>query len=163
MPVKIHGKDYKTVAERINDLQKDHSEYAISTELISDKDNVVIMKATIVTENKTASGYAEEVRGSTTINKTSALENCETSAVGRALAFFGYAGSEIASADEVAAAINNQLPQKASDAQLNYIRTLSGDKLKTVLDAHDLDKLPGISKDKASEIISGLKEAKETK
>ncbi len=55
-----------------------------------------------------STGLAEEVRGSTNINKTSALENCETSAIGRALAFFGLGGTEIASADEVANAITQQ-------------------------------------------------------
>ena len=58
--------------------------------------------------NVISTGVAEEVRGSTNINNTSALENCETSAVGRALAFFGLAGSEIASADEVKNAISQQ-------------------------------------------------------
>jgi len=48
------------------------------------------------------------LRGSTTINKTSAMENCETSAVGRALAFAGFGGSEIASANEVEAALAKQ-------------------------------------------------------
>jgi hypothetical protein len=55
-----------------------------------------------------ATGYAEEERGSSNINTTSALENAETSAVGRALAFLGLAGTEIASADEVANAISQQ-------------------------------------------------------
>jgi hypothetical protein len=72
------------------------------------------MKASIVTleaEGRTfvlATGYAEERRDSTTINKTSALENCETSAIGRALAAYGYAGTEYASADEVAQAVRQQ-------------------------------------------------------
>jgi hypothetical protein len=55
-----------------------------------------------------ATGHAEEKRSASQINQTSALENCESSAVGRALAFAGYGGSEIASADEVQNAIYQQ-------------------------------------------------------
>jgi hypothetical protein len=74
------------------------------------------MKARISAANMViATGYAEEVRTASKINRTSALENCETSAVGRALAFFGLAGSEIASADEVANAIQQQNNQGSSE------------------------------------------------
>ena len=62
-----------------------------------------------------ATGYAEEVRTASKINRTSALENAETSAVGRALAFFGLGGSEIASADEVANAIQQQNNQSSNE------------------------------------------------
>lgn len=107
--VNIHGKAYKTVARRIQDFRDKHPEWSITCKIISAADLVQI-KATIKNEaGKTlATGYAEEERGSTNINKTSALENAETSAVGRALAFLGYGGTEIASADEVANAITQQ-------------------------------------------------------
>jgi hypothetical protein len=109
MPVQIHNKDYFTVAERIAKLRDDHPDYTVETQLISHDDEKVIMKALIMNgDNLIATGYAEEVRGSSNINRTSALENAETSAVGRALAFFGLAGTEIASADEVAGAIKLQ-------------------------------------------------------
>jgi len=113
MPVKIHNKDYYTVAERIAKFREDHPEHTISTELISNT-NYVVMKASISDGTDVIStGFAEEERGSTNINTTSALENAETSAVGRALAFFGLAGTEIASADEVANAISQQAEKKA--------------------------------------------------
>ena len=109
MPVDIRGKSYFTVAERIADFRKDHPDWVIATEPVETTDDRVCFRAVIGTpECHIATGYAEEVRGSTNINKTSALENCETSAVGRALAFAGYAGTEIASADEVANAIRQQ-------------------------------------------------------
>jgi len=110
MPVSIHNKEYFTVAERIDQFRKDHPGDSIVTELIGYEGNNVIVKAVIKdSEGRViATGHAEEVRGSTMINKTSALENAETSAVGRALAFFGLAGTEIASADEVANAISQQ-------------------------------------------------------
>ena len=80
----------------------------ITTEIISNDDVEVIMKATIQVDDQYFTGHALERYGSTMINKTSALENCETSAIGRALAAAGYAGTEYASADEVANAISNQ-------------------------------------------------------
>ena len=110
MPVSIHGKEYKTVAERVNEFHANDYGCSIITEIVSNDGDIVIMKASIVDakDRIVATGFAEEVRGSTNINKTSALENCETSAIGRALANFGYAGTEFASADEVANAIGQQ-------------------------------------------------------
>ena len=114
MPVNIHGKDYLTVAERIDMFRKDHPDYGVHTDLISNAD-LVVVKATITNENgrEIGSGYAEEVRGSTNINKTSAVENCETSAIGRALASCGYGGEQYASANEVSDAITQQSVQEA--------------------------------------------------
>ena len=108
--VAIHGKQYKTVALRVNEFRAAHPVWTIRTSLIEADERIVVMKAEILddTGRLISSGYAEENRTSSQINRTSALENCETSAIGRALAFFGLAGSEIASADEVATAINHQ-------------------------------------------------------
>ena len=108
--VSIHGKVYKTVALRVNEFRESHGqEYGIETDLITNAD-LVIIKAVIKDKGGfvVSTGYAEEVRGSTMINKTSALENCETSAIGRALAGFGFAGEEYASANEVQNAIHQQ-------------------------------------------------------
>ena len=114
MPVKIHGKDYYTVAERIqklNDTYKD--KYSITTELIRCADSIVIMKATLtfhlgVDDVRTFVGHAMEEIGSTMINKTSALENAETSAIGRSLSAASFAGTEYCSADELTNALLNQ-------------------------------------------------------
>ena len=114
--VKIHGKEYKTVALRIEEFRKKHPGHTILTELVEANDTLVIVKATISWEGVViATGYAEEVRTASKINRTSALENAETSAVGRALAFFGLGGSEIASADEVANAIQQQNNQSSNE------------------------------------------------
>lgn len=111
--VNIHGKEYETVASRVQKFRSDKEigiKYSIETELMDANDKTVVMKALIKNmEGKIiATGYAEENRNSSMINKTSALENCETSAIGRALANFGMAGTEYASADEVANAISQQ-------------------------------------------------------
>jgi hypothetical protein len=108
--VNIHGKQYLTVARRTSDFRERHPDYGIHTEILSIDDATVVCRAVITDEagRQISSGIAEESRTSSRINQTSAVENCETSAVGRALAFFGMAGTEIASADEVAGAIAQQ-------------------------------------------------------
>ena len=111
--VEIHGKSYLTVAKRIRDFRDDHPEYSIVTKILSAAELIQI-KASIKdpTGRVIATGLAEEERGRTSILTTSALETCETSAVGRALAIFGYLGSHIASAEEMENALAQQKEQE---------------------------------------------------
>mgnify|MGYP003647684051 FL=1 len=113
--ISIHGKKYHTVAERVNVFRKHFTDWSIDTAILNNDlaeamQSIVVMKAVIRTPTgrTVASGLASEVVGSSSVNKTSALENCETSAIGRALAFFGFAGTEIASANEVEIAKEQQ-------------------------------------------------------
>ena len=109
MPVNIHGKQYATVAERLEKLQEaTGGEYSLESEIVKFDDGIVIVKATLAVNGYTYNGHAYEEIGSSQINSTSALENCETSAWGRALSAYGLAGTEVASADEVANAIHQQ-------------------------------------------------------
>ena len=121
MPVNIRGKEYSTVSERVADFRSNekYQDYSIETEIISCTDTVLI-NATIKNEDGRiiANGHAEEVRGSSNINKTSALENCETSAIGRALAALNFGGEQFASANEVSEAI---IQQNVQDAIARYI------------------------------------------
>ena len=113
MPVNIHGKEYKTVAERLSEVSSDtKGKYSLLTEVIGDVNGTVLIKATLELERGTFVGHAYEREDAGYINKTSHVENCETSAIGRALASAGYAGSEFASADEVANAITQQNEKK---------------------------------------------------
>jgi len=104
--VRIHDKDYKTVALRVKQFRADHPDWSIVTDVVDLNAEGAVIKATVMDERKQvmATGLAEEKRGSSGINKTSALENCETSAVGRALAFLGYCTTDIASQEEIEAA-----------------------------------------------------------
>ena len=108
--VNIRGKEYLTVAYRIKQFRVDHPDWQIHTDIVHMDDDRVVVRAEICDSASVtiATGHAEEKRSSSQINQTSALENCESSAVGRALAFAGYGGSEIASADEVQNAIYQQ-------------------------------------------------------
>ena len=117
MPIEIHGKQYKTVAERVAEFEAMCLTQGVKaryrTEVIHHDDQRVIVKATVGVLDPDggtswiANGHGEEKREGQ-INRTSALENAETSAVGRALAFAGFAGTEIASADELAQALAQQ-------------------------------------------------------
>lgn len=108
--INIRGKEYQTVALRVAKFREAHPTHSLTTSIINMNSDVVIMQAAIADETGTikATGHAEEYRASSQINKTSALENCETSAIGRALAAFGFGGSEFASANEVVNAIHQQ-------------------------------------------------------
>ena len=109
--IEVKGKNYTCVAARISAFRELCPVGAISTEILSLADGVVTMKTTITDENGKilATGMAQEKETSSNINKTSYIENCETSAVGRALGMLGIGSDEqMASAEEVANAINNQ-------------------------------------------------------
>jgi len=108
--INIHGKEYATVAHRVAVLRRNLGAKAkIETEVISIDKDTVVCKATISLNGVVvATGLAEEKRTASRINQTSALENCESSAVGRALAFCGITNDQIASAEEVSAAIEQQ-------------------------------------------------------
>ena len=108
--VNIHGKEYQTVALRVKMMLEEHPEWHFETDLIHTNNGNLIVKAYIKDADGKihSTGHAMETVGSNMINKTSALECAETSAIGRALAFIGYLGSEIASADELANALRLQ-------------------------------------------------------
>lgn len=111
--VDIHGKQYHTVAYRVGKFRETHGlELSLTTEIVARTDEYVVMKAVITNaEGRVlATGHSEEYRADGKINATSALENSETSAIGRALASLGLGGTEFASADEVARAVSGQKP-----------------------------------------------------
>ena len=118
--VDIKGKDYAQVNERIKAFRQLYPNGSIQTDIVALKDGVVTMKATVVDDEHhvLATGYANEKESSSYINKTSFVENCETSAVGRALGFLGIGiDIGIASAEEVQNAAANEAPDiiKARD------------------------------------------------
>ena len=98
--------DYAAVDERLPLFWADCPRGRIHTEIIVDDGTRIIVRAELYADIAdpvaTTTGFAEEVRGSSMVNKTSALENCETSAIGRALANYQYqAGKKRSSLEEV--------------------------------------------------------------
>jgi len=107
--VNIKGKKYSTVNERHKHLLQYFPEARFNEEVIfHDADRVVVKTELYVGDVIYSVGHAEEYRNANFINKTSALENCSSSALGRCLAAFGLSGSEYASAEELVNALNNQ-------------------------------------------------------
>lgn len=117
--IDLKGKDYAMVPERVTAFRKLYPEGFIRTEIISHDGTTVVMQAVAgYYENGSpiilGSGLAQEVKGYGMVNKTSYIENCETSAVGRALGMIGLGinGGGICSAEELANAVTAQKQMK---------------------------------------------------
>jgi hypothetical protein len=123
--VNIRGKEYQTVALRVQKFREAHPDWELSTEIIKADDVVVIMQARIYTDlgKCISTGHAEEFRAAGQINQTSALENAETSAIGRALAAAGWGGTEFASANEVQNAIYQQIKLIEESKNVEELKT----------------------------------------
>ena len=135
----IKGKEYAEVNQRIKAFRMLYPTGTITTQLVSNDNGVCIFKATIGVKDEDgtihllAEGTAYEKEGSTFINKTSYIENCETSAVGRALGFAGFGiDTSIASAEEVQNAQLNQAPKadlkKRVDKKVQKVKEKREDK-----------------------------------
>ena len=110
--IDFKGKGYAQVNERVKAFRMICPNGAITTEIVDLSDGVVTMKSTIIDEDGTilATGYAQEKESASYINKTSFIENCETSAVGRALGFAGIGiDGSMCSADELANALRKKI------------------------------------------------------
>ena len=159
----IKGKGYIEVNQRIKAFRQVYPTGTISTEILSLENGVVMMKTTVLDDNgeTLATGLAYEKESSSFINKTSFIENCETSAIGRALGFCGFGiDSSVASAEEVENAMLNQGNQdkqerNASPKQVALLEKIyQGENLDKLLKYNNLEKLEDISMTKASELIS---------
>jgi hypothetical protein len=87
--------DYEPVATRLARFWAEHPDGRVITDLVHYLADTAVFKAEIwLGDVLVATGWEEEIRGSSNVNKTSHLANAETSAIGRALANLGYAGSD---------------------------------------------------------------------
>jgi hypothetical protein len=115
--IKIQNKSYVLVSDRIIYFNDNYPKGCITTE-VKQEDNKVFAIAKVYPEGlegRYFTGHSQEIEGSSYINKTSAVENCETSAVGRALAMMGIGVIDsIASVDEI---------NKANNRMMNYDKT----------------------------------------
>ena len=117
--IEFEDKQYTEVNQRIKAFRMLYPLGFIITDLISNENGVCIIKATVGFYNEKGekhilgTGIAYEKEGSTSINKTSYIENCETSATGRALGMCGFGiDTSVASAEEVKTAVANQELEK---------------------------------------------------
>lgn len=134
--IPISGKNYVMVKDRVAAFRELFPEWSIINEIISDDGVTIVTKTTIKDENgrTIATAHAQERYNATKINRTSALENCESSSAGRALGFLGIGiDDSFASANEVEAA---QVQQNAGDSWPAPDDTITGSdvaKLRAIL------------------------------
>jgi hypothetical protein len=127
--------DYETVEERIRRFYKDNKTGRIITDNITTlQDRQVgtwVVKASVYLDDQTdkpkATGLAFEVDGQGMANKTSALENAETSAIGRALANAGYSGNKRTSRQEMEKVARGATPKATSKDWLAMAKELGND------------------------------------
>jgi len=162
--VLIEGNEYVTVHERLQMVHNNHEKVSIETQIVSIDQRSVTVKAVLKINGDIYTAHASEVFGSTEINETSALENAETSAVGRALAFAGYGiTGSVASADEVISAKKRQSPKSPGNGKRNGNGNGNGNGSKPASPAQrsTLEKLLGnhlITSDEHSRIVDLLNE-----
>lgn len=126
-PIDLKGKKYAMVPDRVKAFRKLFPEGFITTGIVSHENNIICMKAECgyYTEDGRkivlGDGLAFEEKGKGLVNGTSYIENCQTSAVGRALGFLalGVDGGGICSAEELVNAIKAQDQKKAEQEQEN--------------------------------------------
>lgn len=157
--IDIKGKAYVLINERIKYFKETYENGQILTEMLSNNDGVCVFKALVIINDKiVATGHAQEKEDSSFINKTSYIENCETSAVGRALGFAGIGiDTSIASYEEVQNAILNQ-ETKITESQLNIIKEkLNEEQIEKALSMVKRDKLEELTIQEASSLIKKIK------
>lgn len=166
------GTEYAEVNQRVKAFRMCYPQGWIRTEMLFNENGLCIFRASVgVGETELATGTAYEKESSSFINKTSYLENAETSAVGRALGFAGFGiDTSIASAEEVQNAVMNQTPEepkeprKASAKQIEILSKVYKDEnLQKLLSANGIEKIEDLPMKKASDLIKMLYERKRGK
>ncbi len=146
--ITIHGKQYVTVAERVDAVHKDQEHVSITTELIP-SDKAVIVKATVTTQKGVFTGMSA-ANPNKPIEKMTPYEVAETSAVGRALGFAGYGIVDgIATADEVT---------KANDSDPEWIKDFDTPKTDNTCPLHGAElkvRFGGVKDHRAKGIMKG--------
>lgn len=156
----IRGKQYAEVNQRIKAFRMLCPNGCITTEILSHENGVIIMRASIHDEDGRllGTGTAYEKEGSSNINKTSYIENCETSAVGRALAMVGLGiDLSVASFEEVSNAIEQQeaFPDRKKMIAVAKKHYPDGsDVLKALLDNFKADSIDKLTDDQLKAIYS---------
>ena len=138
----IKGKQYAEVNQRIKAFRSVHPNGSIQSELISLEGGVCTFRAVVSDSDGKilGTGTAQEKESSSFINKTSYVENCETSAVGRALGMCGFGiDTSVASYEEVANAIENQWNTKKDEGEKSEPKMSSRDKLISYLYQNGMD------------------------
>lgn len=171
--IDIKGKQYVLVKDRVIAFNEKYPQGSIKTKLVAYKAGTVIIRATVIPDvskpERKFVDYAQETIGEGNINKASALENCSTSAVGRALAYMGIGVVDsIASADEMnkAGAVAGKATPKQVVALRNMVVGFSNGNItkesadKAIMEIAKIDNLNELSFDVASGIMDEISTTK---
>lgn len=164
----IKGKDYVEVNERIKYFRtsEDYKGWSLNSEIITLDAESCVIRAEVRDENWVlrATGYAQEDKSSSYINKTSYVENCETSAWGRALGNLGIGiDTSIASSNEVAMAISKQsLSNDKNDSTNNANKGTDKPKLLELTDDIKAKMMKAVSEGKKDAVENALGKYKVT-
>ena len=166
--INIKGKNYVPVTERVKEFHEKYPDFTVITDIISLDETSVLMKATVYDPDGkiVAVGHAQEDRNASNINKTSYVENCETSAIGRALGMFGIGiDDSMASADEVANAIERQeaLKKKVDKNAISSLKILADEKnsdISMMLTFYNLEKIEDMTYEQWNHAMNHLKNKK---
>lgn len=164
----IKGKEYAEVNQRIKAFRMVYPQGFINTDMISNENGVCLFKAIVGCFDDDGhiiylgQGHAQEKEGSSFINETSYIENCETSAVGRALGMAGFGvETSVASYEEVGNAMANQTKRKATPKQVDLLtKYYKGENLTKLLENNGIEKIEDLAIEKASELIGKIKGGK---
>lgn len=169
----IKGKEYAEVNQRIKAFRMVHPTGTIKNEMLRNESGVCIFQTQVYDESGKllATGTAYEKEGSSFINKTSYIENCETSAVGRALGMCGFGiDTSIASAEEVENAQLQQEAEKIVDKiKINALKQaiekagLTKEQVDSVLNNYSYSKVEEIKLKDYGNICNKLRSIKEFK
>ena len=146
----IKGKEYVEVHERLKYFREHFKGYSLLSDLVTNENGICIIKSKIINSEgvEVANGYAREKEGDGFINKTSHIENCETSSWGRCLANFGIGiDGSVASADEVGNAIEQQkqkptmesIKEERKDQEQSLNKDFNIQDLFKILDKSEID------------------------
>lgn len=188
--IDIRGKSYITVNERLKEFRNNFKDYSLTTEIIELGQDNCTMKATITDDKGVvrATGFAREVIAKSPINKFAFVENCETSAIGRALGNFGIGiDTAICTADELLMKMAQETKQpktraeksaetraknKATKAEveagarkaIEYISTKPDNSIEIYSDDYNkLEKMENLLREWDSDLLNGFLEAKSAK
>ena len=162
--MKFDLSQYATVEERLTQFWSDHPDGAVITEIAHREENIIVFKAYIYFErggDLVSTGFAEEVRDASPVNRTSFVENAETSAIGRGLANANYAmkkrpsREEMQKAQRVTTTTTNVVVNNSSDLMSDAQRTTLG---KLVIDLKLNKKFVPYAKEKLGRDITSVDE-----
>jgi cobalamin biosynthesis Co2+ chelatase CbiK len=154
--INIKGKEYVTVNERLKEFRNNFKDYALITEIIELGSDYATVKASIFDDKGVlrATGFAREVTAKSPINKYAFLENCETSAIGRALGNFGIGIDEaVCTADELIQKLSYEDKSEPKPEKTDFEKTATADKRANTMSVKKAindgkDELPGRTAEK---------------